>query len=69
MKIPKSFHSMTHPLPSERLTDMRIRSDVFASKNSFRDNMDFYLIQKRVQIWAEKYTKKLIRKFNKIKMK
>ncbi|MDA9724680.1 M48 family metalloprotease [Gammaproteobacteria bacterium] len=58
---------MTHPLPSERLTDMRIRSDGLkkASKNSFRDNMDFYLIQKRAQIWAEKDTKKLIRKFKK----
>jgi len=35
---------MTHPLPSERLTDMRIRADGLKnnSKNSFRDNLDFY---------------------------
>lgn len=58
---------MTHPLPSERLTDMRIRSDSLkkTSNNSFRDNMDFYLVQKRAQIWAEKDTKKLIKKFKK----
>ena len=40
---------MTHPLPSERLTDMRIRADNFtnsSSKNSYRDNIDFYLMQK-----------------------
>jgi predicted Zn-dependent protease len=58
---------MTHPLPSERLTDMRIRSDGLKknSKNSYRDNMDFYLMQKRAQVWAEKDTKKLIRIFKK----
>ena len=58
---------MTHPLPSERLTDMRIRSDGLKnnSKNSFRDNMDFYLMQKRAQVWAEKDIKKLVRTFKK----
>lgn len=58
---------MTHPLPSERLTDMRIISDGLKknSKNSFRDNMDFYLMQKRAQVWAEKDTKKLIKIFKK----
>ena len=58
---------MTHPLPSERLTDMRIRADGLKknSKNSFRDNMDFYFMQKRAQIWAEKDTKKLIKIFKK----
>ena len=58
---------MTHPLPSERLTDMRIRSDGLKknSKNSYRDNMDFYLMQKRAQVWAEKDTKKLIKIFKK----
>ena len=58
---------MTHPLPSERLTDMRIRADGLKknSKNSFRDNMDFYFMQKRAQIWAEKDTKKLTKIFKK----
>jgi predicted Zn-dependent protease len=58
---------MTHPLPSERLTDMRIRSDGLknSSKNSFRDNMDFYLMQKRAQVWAEKDIKKLVKRFKK----
>ena len=58
---------MTHPLPSERLTDMRIRSDGLKknSKNSYRDNMDFYLMQKRAQVWAEKDTNKLIKIFKK----
>ena len=58
---------MTHPLPSERLTDMRIRADGLKknSKNSFRDNMDFYFMQKRAQIWAENDTKKLIKIFKK----
>jgi predicted Zn-dependent protease len=58
---------MTHPLPSERLTDMRIRSDGLKnnSKNSFRDNMDFYLMQKRAQVWAEKDIKKLVKTFKK----
>jgi len=58
---------MTHPLPSERLTDMRIRSDGLkkSSKNLFRDNMDFYLMQKRAQVWAEKDIKKLLKRFKK----
>ncbi len=58
---------MTHPLPSERLTDMRIRSDGLkkSSKNLFRDNIDFYFMQKRAQVWAEKDVKKLIRAFKK----
>ena len=58
---------MTHPLPSERLTDMRIRADSLkkTSKDSFRDNLDFYLMQKRAQIWAEKDIKKLIKTFKK----
>tara|TARA_B100000035_G_scaffold313487_1_gene327286 strand:- start:1564 stop:3006 length:1443 start_codon:yes stop_codon:yes gene_type:complete len=58
---------MTHPLPSERLTDMRIRADSLDvnSKDSFRDNLDFYFIQKRAEIWAEKDNKKLIKKYKK----
>ena len=50
---------MTHPLPSERLTDMRIRADNISkpSEGSFRDNLDFYFMQKRSEIWAEKDTK------------
>jgi len=58
---------MTHPLPSERLTDMRIRSDGLKKtlKNSFRDNTDFYFIQKRAQVWAEKDINKLIKAFKK----
>ncbi len=58
---------MTHPLPSERLTDMRIRADSLdvSSKDSFRDNLDFYFIQKRAEIWAEKDNKKLIKKYKK----
>ncbi|MAH76547.1 MAG: hypothetical protein CMQ76_00170 [Gammaproteobacteria bacterium] len=58
---------MTHPLPSERLADMRIRSDGFnkTSKNSYRDNMDFYLMQKRAQVWAEKDIKSLVKRFKK----
>ena len=58
---------MTHPLPSERLTDMRIRADGLKnnSKNSFRDNIDFYLMQKRAQVWAEKDIKKLVKRFKK----
>ena len=56
---------MTHPLPSERLTDMRIRADGLKnnSKNSFRDNLDFYLMQKRAQVWAEKDIKELVKRF------
>ena len=58
---------MTHPLPSERLTDMKIRSDGLkkSSKISYRDNMDFYLMQKRAQVWAEKDKKKLVKTFKK----
>ena len=58
---------MTHPLPSERLTDMRIRADGLKnnSKNSFRDNIDFYLMQKRAQVWAEKDIKELVKRFKK----
>ena len=56
---------MTHPLPSERLTDMRIRAENLpeSSRNSYRDNIDFYLMQKRVELWAEKDNKQLIRKY------
>jgi len=56
---------MTHPLPSERLTDMRIRAENLpeSSRNSYRDNIDFYLMQKRVELWAEKDSKQLIRKY------
>jgi len=58
---------MTHPLPSERLTDMRIRADNISkpSEGSFRDNLDFYFMQKRSEIWAEKDTKELIKKYRK----
>jgi predicted Zn-dependent protease len=58
---------MTHPLPSERLSDMRIRADGLekTSQNSFRDNIDFYFMQKRAEIWANKDLKKLIRKYKK----
>jgi len=58
---------MTHPLPSERLSDMRIRADGLekTSQNSFRDNIDFYFMQKRAEIWANKDFKKLIRKYKK----
>jgi predicted Zn-dependent protease len=58
---------MTHPLPSERLSDMRIRADSLekTAKNSFRDNIDFYFMQKRAEIWANKDLKKLIRKYKK----
>ena len=58
---------MTHPLPSERLTDMRIRADGLkkSSKKVFRDNVDFYLMQKRAQVWAEKDIKKLVKRFKK----
>ena len=56
---------MTHPLPSERLTDMRIRAENLpkSSRNSYRDNIDFYFMQKRVELWAEKDKKQLIRKY------
>ena len=58
---------MTHPLPSERLSDMRIRADSLkkTAKNSFRDNIDFYFMQKRAEIWANKDLKKLIRNYKK----
>ena len=58
---------MTHPLPSERLSDMRIRADSLekTAKNSYRDNIDFYFMQKRAEIWANKDLKKLIRKYKK----
>ena len=58
---------MTQPLPSERLSDMRIRADSLEknAQNSFRDNIDFYFMQKRAEIWANKDLKKLIRKYKK----
>ena len=58
---------MTHPLPSERLSDMRIRADSLKknAQNSFRDNIDFYFMQKRAEIWANKDLKKLIRNYKK----
>mgnify|MGYP005725818917 FL=1 len=58
---------MTHPLPSERLTDMRIRADSLekASKDSYRDNLDFYFMQKRAEVWAEKDIEKLTIKYKK----
>ena len=58
---------MTHPLPSERLSDMRIRADGLkkTAQNSFRDNIDFYFMQKRAEIWANKDLKKLIRNYKK----
>ncbi len=58
---------MTHPLPSERLSDMRIRADSLEknTQNSFRDNIDFYFMQKRAEIWANKDLKKLIRNYKK----
>ncbi len=58
---------MTHPLPSERLSDMRIRADALEknSQDSFRDNIDFYFMQKRAEIWANKDLKKQIRKYKK----
>ncbi len=58
---------MTHPLPSERLTDMRIRADSLekASKDIYRDNLDFYFMQKRAEVWAEKDVEKLVIKYKK----
>ena len=58
---------MTHPLPSERLTDMRIRAENLPKSSSdiYRDNIDFYFMQKRVEIWSEKDVKKLIKKYKK----
>ena len=58
---------MTHPLPSERLTDMRIRAENLPKTSNvmYRDNIDFYLMQKRVEIWSENDVKKLIKKYKK----
>ena len=58
---------MTHPLPSERLTDMRIRADSLekAPKDNYRDNLDFYFMQKRAEVWAEKDIEKLVIKYKK----
>ena len=58
---------MTHPLPSERLTDMRIRADSLekTSKDNYRDNLDFYFMQKRAEVWAEKDIEKLVIKYKK----
>ena len=58
---------MTHPLPSERLTDMRIRADSLekTSKDNYRDNLDFYFMQKRAEVWAEKDTEELVVKYKK----
>ena len=58
---------MTHPLPSERLTDMRVRSDLVkkTSNNNFRNNIDFYFMQKRAEIWAENDYKRSIKKYKK----
>ena len=59
---------MTHPLPSERLTDMKVRADNLPkSVNTiYRDNIDFYFMQKRAESWSEKDTRKLIKKYKKI---
>ncbi len=56
---------MTHPLPSERLTDMRVRADSLekSSKTIYRDNIDFYFMQKRAEIWSENDNRKLIKKY------
>ena len=56
---------MTHPLPSERLTDMRVRSDNIdkSSKTIYRDNIDFYFMQKRAEIWSENDNRKLIKNY------
>ncbi len=58
---------MTHPLPSERLTDMRIRTDDLkkSSKQLYRDNIDFHFMQKRAEVWAEKDARKLVKKYKK----
>ena len=58
---------MTHPLPSERLTDMKVRADNLPkSVNTiYRDNIDFYFMQKRAETWSEKDTRKLIKKYKK----
>ena len=58
---------MTHPLPSERLTDMKVRADNLPkSVNTiYRDNIDFYFMQKRAESWSEKDKRKLIKKYKK----
>jgi len=58
---------MTHPLPSERLSDMRVRADNLpkSSKNKYRDNLDFYLMQKRTEVWSEKNVSKLMKRYKK----
>jgi len=59
---------MTHPLASERLTDMRIRAEKnkkITSNNTYRDNLDFYLMQKRVEVWASEDLNRLINKYEK----
>ena len=58
---------MTHPFLVKDLTDMRIRADNIKknSKDSFRDNIDFYFMQKRAQVWAKKDIKELIKKYKK----
>ena len=56
---------MTHPLPSERLTDMRVRADSLEKSSNiiYRDNIDFYFMQKRAEIWSENDNRKLIKKY------
>lgn len=58
---------MTHPLPSERLTDMKVRADNLPKSvnTNYRDNIDFYFMQKRAESWSEKDTRKLIKKYKK----
>ena len=58
---------MTHPLPSERLTDMKVRADNLPKSVNinYRDNIDFYFMQKRAESWSEKDTRKLIKKYKK----
>ena len=58
---------LTHPLPSERLSDMRVRADNLpkSSKNKYRDNLDFYLMQKRTEVWSEKNVSKLMKRYKK----
>ena len=56
---------MTHPLPSERLTDMRVRADSLkkSSNTIYRDNIDFYFMQKRAEVWSENDNRELIKKY------
>ena len=46
---------------------MRIRADSLEkdSKDNFRDNLDFYFMQKRAEVWAEKDIEKLVIKYKK----